>query len=198
MKRGQGKKLDMRERRVFVKAFSGEYRKASKKEKGAILDRFVKATDYHRGYGSRLLRNHGRRLVVAPGRMVEGDVRAGSGRRGRRRIYGPEVTRQLKRMWQMLDYLCGKRLVAAREICLPPRTPRWGNFRAVVNTSSEPIPWHSAVRSRSRTRSTTRQASHSRHSSKGTLDRVRRSKACQEFDARPGGFFPGGLPVHLD
>ena len=41
----------MSERRGVVKAVAKEYRKASKKEKGAILDRFVEATDYQRRYG---------------------------------------------------------------------------------------------------------------------------------------------------
>ncbi|MDA2928322.1 hypothetical protein MYX78_14030, partial [Acidobacteria bacterium AH-259-G07] len=34
-------------------------------------------------------------------------------RRRRRRIYGEDVKRELKRIWDMLDYLCGKRLAAA-------------------------------------------------------------------------------------
>ena len=35
----------------MVETVTKEYRKASKKEKGAILDRFVEATDYQRRYG---------------------------------------------------------------------------------------------------------------------------------------------------
>lgn len=102
----------MRERRVLVKAFAGEYRKGGKKEKGAILERFVKASGYVRRYAARLLRNQGRRVVLRPGVLVEGDVRCRV-RRRRRRIYGEDVKRELKRIWDMLDYLCGKRLAAA-------------------------------------------------------------------------------------
>lgn len=102
----------MRERWVLVKAFAAEYRKRGKKQKGAILERFVQASGYVRRYAARLLRNQGRRVVVGPGVWVEGDVRARV-RRQRRRIYGEDVQRQLKRIWQMLDYICGKRLVAA-------------------------------------------------------------------------------------
>ncbi|MBI4444998.1 MAG: hypothetical protein HY645_03735 [Acidobacteria bacterium] len=61
MKRGQSKKLDMRERRVLAKAFAAEYRRARKKGKGAILDQFVEATGYRRHYAARLLRHQGRR-----------------------------------------------------------------------------------------------------------------------------------------
>ncbi|MDA2924998.1 hypothetical protein MYX65_10170 [Acidobacteria bacterium AH-259-L09] len=102
----------MRERRVLVKAFAGEYRKGGKKEKGAILKRFVKASGYVRRYAARLLRNQGRRVVLRPGVLVEGDVTIRV-RRRRRRTYGEDVKRELKRIWEMLDYLCGKRLVAA-------------------------------------------------------------------------------------
>lgn len=102
----------MRERRVLVKAFAGEYRKGGKKEKGAILERFVKASGYVRRYAARLLRNQGRRVVLRPGVLVQGDVTIRV-RRRRRRIYGEDVKRELKRIWEILDYLCGKRLAAA-------------------------------------------------------------------------------------
>ena len=42
----------MSERRGVVKAVTKEYRKASKKEKGAILDRVVEATNYQHRYGT--------------------------------------------------------------------------------------------------------------------------------------------------
>ena len=42
------KRLAMSEQRVWVKAFAAQYRKATKKEKGAILDRFIEATGYKR------------------------------------------------------------------------------------------------------------------------------------------------------
>jgi hypothetical protein len=112
MKGSRGKRLDMRERRVLVKAFAAEYRKGRKKEKGGILDRFVEAAGYARRYAARLLRNHGRRVVVGPGVQVEGVIDL-KGRRRRRRIYGEEVRREVRRLWEMLDYLCGKRLAAA-------------------------------------------------------------------------------------
>lgn len=102
----------MKERRVLVKAFAGEYRRATKKEKGEILDRFVVATGYQRRYAARSLRGQGRRMRLSPRVVVEGDVRSGV-RHGRKRIYDEAVKGALKGLWQMLDYLCGKRLVAA-------------------------------------------------------------------------------------
>ena len=62
----------MWERRAVAKAFAKEYRKASKKEKGAILDRFVEATDYQRRYAARLLRHQGRRLRMGGAVVVGG------------------------------------------------------------------------------------------------------------------------------
>ena len=38
----------MRERRVLVKGFAAQYRKADKQEKGRKLDRYVKAANYRR------------------------------------------------------------------------------------------------------------------------------------------------------
>lgn len=53
------KRLTMKEGRTLVKGFAGQYRKASKKEKGTILDRFIEAAAYQRHYAARLLRSHG-------------------------------------------------------------------------------------------------------------------------------------------
>ena len=102
----------MRERRVLVKAFAGPYQRGRKKEKGEILDGFVEQTGYQRRYAARLLRNHGRVVQVRPGVRVQGDVQCRV-KRVRRRTYDEPVLRALKRIWKMLDYLCGKRLVAA-------------------------------------------------------------------------------------
>ena len=102
----------MAERRVLVRGLSEKYRKSGKKEKGRILDEFVEMTDYNRNYASWLLNQQGRKVWVNRQLAVVGEVDSGRVRRGRK-IYGLEVKRALIRLWQMLDYLCGKRLVAA-------------------------------------------------------------------------------------
>jgi len=102
----------MVERRVLVKVFAGEYRRVRKKQKGVILDQFVEASGYERHYAARLLRSQGRRVRVAPGVILQGDVGCRM-RRHRRRIYGEEVKRVVIGLWKLLDYLCGKRLVGA-------------------------------------------------------------------------------------
>ena len=102
----------MAERRVLVRGVSGRYRRSRKKEKGRILDEFVEMTGYNRAYAAWLLNQQGRKVWVKRNVAVVGEVKVRSGRKRRKR-YGVEVERALIRLWKMLDYLCGKRLVAA-------------------------------------------------------------------------------------
>jgi hypothetical protein len=112
MKRGLEKALNMKERRVLVKAFAKAYQGGSKKEKGEILEGFVEQTGYVRRYAARLLRNHGRVVRAGPGVLLRGDVECRVKRTGRK-TYDEAVLRPLKKIWKMLDYVCGKRLAAA-------------------------------------------------------------------------------------
>jgi len=105
-------RLNMKERQAVTKALCERYRKAPKKQKGMILDEFVELTGYNRCYARRLLRNHGRRVQVAPGRLVQGDARLRQ-RAPRKRKYGPELLTPLKKLWVTLDYICAKRLQPA-------------------------------------------------------------------------------------
>jgi hypothetical protein len=102
----------MAERRVLVRGVSGRYRRSSKKEKGRILDEFVEMTGYNRTYAAWLLNQQGRKVWVNRKLAVVGEVGIRS-RRRRRRVYGEDVKRVLIRLWELLDYLCGKRLVGA-------------------------------------------------------------------------------------
>ena len=111
-------RLPMRDRQSLTKGLCARYRKARKGTKGVLLDQFVEATGYNRCYARWLLRNHGRRVAVAPGVFVEGDARR-SPPRQRNVTYGPEVLGPLKVLWKMLDYLSGKRLAPALREVLP-------------------------------------------------------------------------------
>jgi len=117
-------RLTMRERRVLAKAVCERYRKARKKDKGRILDEFVKSSKLDRCYARWLLRNHGRRVEVKPLVILEGDARKRT-RRPRKKEYGPEVVPALKKVWEMLDFISSKRLVAA----LPEVVPRLVAYR---------------------------------------------------------------------
>jgi hypothetical protein len=101
----------MQERRAVTKALAERYRKAGKKDKGRMLDEFVAVTGYHRWYAVRLLRWHGR--VVRVGRLrLEGDARLRAPRRPRGCTYDAPVATALKKLWLIMDCICGKRLKA--------------------------------------------------------------------------------------
>jgi hypothetical protein len=102
----------MSERRVLVKTHARGYQRAGKKEKGRIMEVFVQATGYNRVYAARLLRSHGRRIHLGGRTVVRVDA-VSCVKRQRARIYGPVETELLKRLWEYLDYPCGKRLVEA-------------------------------------------------------------------------------------
>ena len=103
-------------REVIVKSADG-YRKASKKEKGQILDRITGVTGYNRDHASHLLTLFGKPLYLEGNRgarlILEADRRGNKVRRKRNRIYGREVTDVVATLWKMMDYICGKRLAAA-------------------------------------------------------------------------------------
>lgn len=103
-------KIPMAERRILVKNHARLYQRACRQEKTRILDQFVKATGYNRVYAARRLRGHGKRQHLGQGVVAQGEA-AGCFRRGREREYGPELVAPLVKIWENLDYVCGKRLV---------------------------------------------------------------------------------------
>ncbi len=105
-------RLTMGDRKVLVKAFAARYRAARKKERGAILDEFVAVSGYNRVYASWLLRWHGKKVRVGHRLVVIGDATKRV-RRRRTRVYDEAVVAALMRLWELLDYLSGKRLAPA-------------------------------------------------------------------------------------
>jgi len=80
----------------LVESWRPRYLRASRKEKSLILDEFVALTGYHRKSAIRLLRN-GRRS-----RAMD--------RRGRPRVYTPDVKAALLQVWEACGQICSKRL----------------------------------------------------------------------------------------
>lgn len=117
----------MKERHALVAVTARRYQRGSKKEKRQILDEFVQATGYHRTYASYLLSWHGRRVVVGPRTSLVGDVRQRPARQ-RQRVYRAEEIAALKKIWGILDLICGKRLKAALPEVLP-KLERWDEIR---------------------------------------------------------------------
>ncbi len=127
-------RLTMHERKTVTKALCGQYRRASKKEKGRMLSEFAEATQYNRVCAARVLRRHGKRVEVKPGVVLEGSVRAPKTRRAAARQYGPSVLKPLKKVWKAMDYICGKRLAPMLAEVVPILI-RCGEFEASVKSS---------------------------------------------------------------
>src|SRR6266542_289086 len=88
------------------------YLKATKREKGTLLDEVVAVTGYHRRHALRVLR-HGRfpnpKLAVLQGKP-SGRAAAPRGRGGRPRVYASVVVGALRTVAEASGWLCGKRL----------------------------------------------------------------------------------------
>ena len=87
----------------YLKLLRERYRKASRKERSAILDEFVKTTDYHRKYAIALL--NGRRQRAQ--RPIK---------RPRRTTYGAEEAGALLILSQLFDHINSKRLRKALDV----------------------------------------------------------------------------------
>lgn len=112
-------RMTMKEKKILTKALCEQYRKASKKQKGIVLTQFVKATKYTRSYASYLLRNHGRRVYLQHGVVLEGQVSSKRPRKIPARKYDNAVFKALKFVWEIMDYISAKRLAAALPHVIP-------------------------------------------------------------------------------
>ena len=100
----------MKERKRIAEATAGRYRKASKKERGVILNEFVELTGFARSYAAMVLRNQGRVVQVNRQLRVRGDLGKKLPRRGRGPTYDAQTVKALVQVWRIMDYICGKRL----------------------------------------------------------------------------------------
>ncbi len=109
--------LTMKEKQAVTRELALEYKRATKKRKGEILDSLVRLTEYNRSYAARVLRQRSREVVVGSGRvggikftLVEDRRSRRKKKRKRPRLYGREVLVPLQRVWGICDGICGKRL----------------------------------------------------------------------------------------
>lgn len=93
-------KISMKARKEILGKHMTVYKKATKKEKGEILDVVCGATGLSRDRAARLLSSRGKTMHST--KPV--------GKRGRKRIYGHETSAALKELWIYMDFACGKRL----------------------------------------------------------------------------------------
>ena len=92
--------LTMAEKRSITREMAKRYGRASKSERGRMLDELCALAGYNRSYAARLLRARAR--GPAPPKR----------QRQRPRIYTPELMAPLRKVWAVLDRPCGKRLAA--------------------------------------------------------------------------------------
>ena len=106
--------LGMEGRYKIGKVMSVRYKKAGKRGRGEILDRFIEVTGYNRCYAGWLLRNWGKKVVIYDRgeRIVLVGDRKESQRGIRKRpvYYDKAVFKVLRRIWFILDCPSGKRL----------------------------------------------------------------------------------------
>ena len=108
----------MSERRAVARVMAARYRKATKKEKGGMLDELMVLTGYNRRYAMGLLHGQGKTIRVGQRVRLVGDL-GRSRKRCRPRIYDDLVVAWLKKIWAILDCLCGKRLAAILPEVIP-------------------------------------------------------------------------------
>jgi len=119
--------LTMKEKQAVTKQLALEYKRATKKEKGEILDSVIQLTQYNRSYAARVLRQRARYVIVGRG-VVKGvkltlvedkRTKRRKKRRRRPRKYGKDVLVALQKVWVICDGICGKRLAPYLEEIVP-------------------------------------------------------------------------------
>ena|SRR5450631_832876 len=99
--------LTMGQRKAVTKAIATRYRRASKADKGKILDELCPTTGWHR--------SHARMALAAAVRPKLVPV----ARRPRTPVYGPEVLAALRFCWAVLGAPTGKRLAPVMAELVP-------------------------------------------------------------------------------
>src|SRR4029453_2724583 len=116
-------RLTMKARQEVIGATAGQYRGASKKEKGKILDQFIATTGYSRWYARLVLRHEGRRVQTDKKTILIAVREKSRAKRHLPRLYDEKVQTALEKLWRLMDYICGKRLhpLLAEGIPIPDR-----------------------------------------------------------------------------
>ena len=105
--------LKMSEKKSITRETAPRYKSADKKDKHRILDEYTKTTGYNRKYAIHLLSTWGKeQLHIIDGKPVKFIVGKPRKRKKRigKRIYDDSVREAVRKIWELFDYMCGKRL----------------------------------------------------------------------------------------
>ena len=127
--------LTMREKQAVTRQLAVEYKRATKKQKGGILDTLTELSGYNRSYAARVLRQRARYVVVGRGivkgvkvTLVEDErTKRKKKKRKRSKTYGKDVFVALKKVWVICNGICGKRLAPYLEEIVSV-LERWGEL----------------------------------------------------------------------
>ncbi len=89
----------MKERKAVTRETRAEYKRASERDKKAILDGFIHLTGYNRSYAAYVLRKDPK-----PARKRSSAIR----RKTKPRVYTPDIIDLLRKVWAVCGYCCGK------------------------------------------------------------------------------------------
>jgi len=102
-------RLTMQVKKSVIAVIALRYQKERKKRKGIILNEFIELTGYNRSYASYILQAHGKKIRISNDTVIEGDIR-NRAKRKRQKKYDDKVLKGLKKIWGIMDCICGKRL----------------------------------------------------------------------------------------
>ncbi|HBY56638.1 MAG TPA: transposase [Candidatus Atribacteria bacterium] len=112
----------MGQKKIVTRELRDRYHKSSKKEKTIILDEFIKLTGYNRCYACQVL-NLKKEKVLGymniAGKRIKYVADNRKIKRKKTKIYDQEVFRALRKIWEIFDYICSKRLAPFLKEILP-------------------------------------------------------------------------------
>ena len=123
--------LTMRQKKAVTRELRDRYQRASKKEKGMMLNEFIRLTGYNRCYACQVL-NVKKEKVLGylniAGKRIKYIADKSKVKRKKKKIYDQDVLVALKEIWKICDYICSKRLAPFLSEIIPV-LERWGEIK---------------------------------------------------------------------
>jgi len=113
--------LTVRQKKAVTRELRDRYHRASKKEKGMMLNEFIRLTGYNRCYACQ---NLNVKKVLGYLNITGKRIKYIAGKK----IYDQDVLAASKEIWKISDYLCSKRLAPFLSEIIPV-LERWGEIK---------------------------------------------------------------------